>query len=702
MRELIKHILKETILLNETGIRGIRELAKRYPKAKIYFHQDLDGVTTAIGMKNYLEQHGIEVVDAEVIQYGDKEWAIKKPEGNGEIMPVLVDFAHGKPMFEIHTDHHDAQAGAEETQSTSFRSARSNVETISQTISPKEIFPAEDITLISTVDSANFTQYDISVDDVLSFLFKIDREADLKRNKMLMGLVVNKLLLAFKNKPGFLEELVLECKPSLLNILLKIKSIMKREGFDKEDILTQNQKDYIQSMNKSEKVTLSDNILVQYGGGYMIPQGSYDRYTPFKNNPNADFLVIAWPVGLVQASCNPYKKDRALKGVNLGEIKDEVLEHFKSELSDQKVTFGDLKRNSEFKAKYNSVGFTFKDMMAIYGNSPSLKIEGGNKLKEILSDISDRLYKDLSSKQKQLLERVYVNGLDVIKANSGGHKCITNISGINYLYRNKKDPRLDNISNELMPIANYTGDNKFLNDIKEKLLKYGRLSDRQIEAALNQLETEKGNLDIEESNTKSYVELVKEIQSYFVELLKDKIEKSERDSDNKKELDEYSRTLKMARRQGSGTRFPKSVVKANPSRFRKYSRLKESDIEKLDLDDLANKKEKLKKIIVKIIDKIITKASYNKDETKIFFFNKDDEFLLNYDIKGEKLWYDHKLYENYIMGRIKVNFYVATTFKNALQEWFNDKFKKEGYEVIDKWWSHEHQPNVEGANMTLY
>jgi hypothetical protein len=702
MRELIKHILKETILLNETGIRGIRELAKRYPKAKIYFHQDLDGVTTAIGMKNYLEQHGIEVVDAEVIQYGDKEWAIKKPEGNGEIMPVLVDFAHGKPMFEIHTDHHDTQAGAEETQSTSFRSARSNVETISQTISPKEIFPAEDITLISTVDSANFTQYDISVDDVLSFLFKIDREADLKRNKMLMGLVVNKLLLAFKNKPGFLEELVLECKPSLLNILLKIKSIMKREGFDKEDILTQNQKDYIQSMNKSENVTLSDNILVQYGGGYMIPQGSYDRYTPFKNNPNADFLVIAWPVGLVQASCNPYKKDRALKGVNLGEIKDEVLEHFKSELSNQKVTFGDLKRNSEFKAKYNSVGFTFKDMMAIYGDSPSLKIEGGNKLKEILSDISDRLYKNLSPKQKQLLERVYVNGFDVIKANSGGHKCITNISGINYLYRNKKDPRLDNISNELMPIANYTGDNKFLNDIKEKLLKYGRLSERQIEVALNQLEKEKGNLDIEESNTKSYVDLVKEIQSYFVELLKDKIEKSERDSDNKKELDEYSRTLKMARRQGSGTRFPKSAVKANPNRFRKYSRLKESDIEKLDLDDLANKKEKLKKIIVKIIDKIITKATYNKDETKIFFFNKDDEFLLNYDIKGEKLWYDHELYENYIIGRIKVNFYLGTTFKEALQEWFNNKFKKEGYEVIDKWWSYEHNPNVEGANMTLY
>jgi hypothetical protein len=39
----------------------------------------------------------------------------------------------------------------------------------------------------------------------------------------------------------------------------------------------------------------------------------------------------------------------------------------------------------------------------------------------------------------------------------------------------------------------------------------------------------------------------------------------------KNEIDEYSRTLKNARRQGSGLRFPKSAVKSNPMRFRKYN-----------------------------------------------------------------------------------------------------------------------------------
>jgi ABC-type transporter MlaC component len=38
------------------------------------------------------------------------------------------------------------------------------------------------------------------------------------------------------------------------------------------------------------------------------------------------------------------------------------------------------------------------------------------------------------------------------------------------------------------------------------------------------------------------------------------------------EFTEYSRTLKNARQQGVGLRFPKSVIKANPARFRPYNR----------------------------------------------------------------------------------------------------------------------------------
>ena len=38
------------------------------------------------------------------------------------------------------------------------------------------------------------------------------------------------------------------------------------------------------------------------------------------------------------------------------------------------------------------------------------------------------------------------------------------------------------------------------------------------------------------------------------------------------ELSEYSRTLKNARQQGFGLRFPKSAIKSTPMRFRPYNR----------------------------------------------------------------------------------------------------------------------------------
>ena len=60
----------EVSKINESGIRNIKELAKTYKTAEIYFHIDLDGVTSAIGMKNYLKQYGIKTIAAHPIQYG--------------------------------------------------------------------------------------------------------------------------------------------------------------------------------------------------------------------------------------------------------------------------------------------------------------------------------------------------------------------------------------------------------------------------------------------------------------------------------------------------------------------------------------------------------------------------------------------------------------------------------------------------------
>jgi hypothetical protein len=436
-------------LIKESGIRDINDLSKRYPKAEIYFHQDLDGVTTAIAMREYLENNGIKVVGAHVIQYGDKEFAVKKNDAKGDVMPVLVDFAHGKPMFVIHTDHHDRQAGAEDTKSTSFRQSRSNVETISQVVSPKELFPSADILLISTVDSANYAVNNITVDQVISYLFRLDKDKSLVKNKMLMGLVVNKLLLAFKNKPGFLETLVMECSPSLLNILHTIKRIMVEKGYAKPEQLEMNKDEYVKSMQDNSNVKVLDNVIVQYGGGSMFKPGSYDRYTPFKNNPEADFIVIAWPLGLVQASCNPFKGERQLKGVNLGEIAQEVLSKWEDQLKQRQIPLSTIKWVSESSKDFNaeSTGFTFKDFVALYGKEYKNKEDGKEELIHI-GQMMEKPFSELPEEHRKMLDDIKVNAWDFIQANSGGHKCITNISGLNFMGRSTRPPKGSSRYNE--------------------------------------------------------------------------------------------------------------------------------------------------------------------------------------------------------------------------------------------------------------
>jgi hypothetical protein len=425
-------------LLKESGLREISALRKRYPKAEIYFHQDLDGVTTAIAMKKYLEDNGIKVIDSHVIQYGDKEFAVKKPDASGDVMPVLVDFAHGKPMFVIHTDHHDKQAGAEGTKSKSFRQSRSNVETISQIVSPKEIFPSSDILLISTVDSADYAKYDITPEEVVNYIIKVDKDKTLQRNKMLMGLVINKLILAFKNKKGFLEGLVQNSQPSLMSILTNIKEWMKKTNSPKPEELQKNAEAYADSMKNYP--TVQDDIIFQYGGGSMIKPGSYDRYTPFRNNPEADFLIMAWPMGLVQASCNPFKKNRELKGVNLGEIAQEVLSKWEDQLKQRLIPLSTIKWVSETSVTPDSVGFTFNDFKALYGDKFTT-MENGEEILDHIGEMMEVPFTELSEEHKEMLDKIGVTAWDLIQAGSGGHKCITNISGLNYLGRSKRPPQ---------------------------------------------------------------------------------------------------------------------------------------------------------------------------------------------------------------------------------------------------------------------
>ena len=441
----LTNILKELRIV-ESGIRDINRLAKENKQADLYFHMDLDGVTSAIGMKSYLERYGIKVVRAEHIQYGGREYAAPKPTPGH--MVVLVDFAHGKPMVTIHTDHHESQSGVEAGTSAKFKKKPSNVETISQEISPSDIFPSEDIKIISTVDSADFVRQGLDVDDVLQTAFKMDKSRSLERNRMAMGLVANKVILAFKNQPRYLENIVMEASPSLISIYTIAMKNARAAGLKPED-LDIPQAFYVRSQRpevrrkdlkrpadasklQNGEYGMMGNVLVQYGMG-SLKGGGYDRYVPFKNVPEAEYLVLGYPMGLVQASKNPFKKGS--NPYNLGDIGKKVLNKYKSYLDSKILTMRDIKKTMEQDVERagsdESFGFTMKDLIALFGDSA--KGMPKDQQKDLIDTISNKLYKDLTPDEKKQLEGITVSAYDIITKSSGGHRDITNISGLNFL-----------------------------------------------------------------------------------------------------------------------------------------------------------------------------------------------------------------------------------------------------------------------------
>ena len=104
-----------------------------------------------------------------------------------------------------------------------------------------------------------------------------------------------------------------------------------------------NAETYIDSMKGHKNVKFEDGIIYQYGMGSLKGTGSYDRYTAFKNNPDANFLIIYWPLGLIQVSKNPFKKETKFDKLHLGKLAQEVMEEFKPYLQDKLVTLSTIK-----------------------------------------------------------------------------------------------------------------------------------------------------------------------------------------------------------------------------------------------------------------------------------------------------------------------------------------------------------------------
>jgi hypothetical protein len=448
--------------VDESGMRNIKALSKQFKTAQGYFHMDTDGVTSAIAMKAYLEAYGIKTTDVTHIQYGAKEFQMKNPK-KGQLQ-WMVDFAHGKPWLNVWTDHHDGQSGIVKGTSTAFEVAPSNATAISAKISPKDLFPAEDLKVISMVDSADFKKNGVTPDEVMNAAFGFNKDITVERNHMMMGLVVNKLLLAYKNKKGFLESLVMDSKPSLISMYNVIKKLA-REGqkFKTPAEVGAGGKKYVadQAANGKPPFTLPKNLKggqwsmwnntivkvdAQTGGWQKI---TYDRYTPFKIHPDSEYIVMGWTMGLVQVSKNPFNGGK--NPTHLADLAWKVMKKFEGKLKAIKISVVDLKYKFEQGHTPESMGFRYDDLVALFDKKlvKGIDLEGHGSWNKFIQNLMETPIKQTSYRQKQVMEKVTLNAWDLMQTISGGHKDITNISGFNFLPKDQQRKMFDEVMGAL-------------------------------------------------------------------------------------------------------------------------------------------------------------------------------------------------------------------------------------------------------------
>lgn len=136
-------------------------------KVVIYFHDDLDGIFSAVVIRNYLVNKGFEIIAYGVVNYNDG-W--QNIDINDEHINVAVDFAENHSSMDIYIDHH-GEAYGEDNQSFAIKT---NTCSAYEGICYQLGIPVDSLVMeaIDMVDSAKYEDYGLSFRDVLYYDLK--------------------------------------------------------------------------------------------------------------------------------------------------------------------------------------------------------------------------------------------------------------------------------------------------------------------------------------------------------------------------------------------------------------------------------------------------------------------------------------------------------------------------------------------------
>ena len=137
---------------------------KRGKECIIYTHDDLDGIFSAIAMKEYLQSHGFKIAGYGIINYTDG-WKIFKIDKS--YINICVDFAEDNADLDVYIDHHMDEKFKEKSKISIKMQSDSCYGLICHILG----IPTDKLILsvISMIDSAKYKEYGVDLKTILNF-----------------------------------------------------------------------------------------------------------------------------------------------------------------------------------------------------------------------------------------------------------------------------------------------------------------------------------------------------------------------------------------------------------------------------------------------------------------------------------------------------------------------------------------------------
>lgn len=141
------------------------EKGKKGKEVMLYTHDDLDGVFSAVVMKNYLLDHGFKIHGYGILNY-QESWSATILDPN--YINIAVDFAEDADGVDIYIDHHGQFTDEDFRGKTSIKTP---TDSAYEGICDQLGIPVDELTLaaIDMVDSAKYDEYGVNVIDTLKF-----------------------------------------------------------------------------------------------------------------------------------------------------------------------------------------------------------------------------------------------------------------------------------------------------------------------------------------------------------------------------------------------------------------------------------------------------------------------------------------------------------------------------------------------------